>query len=534
MDEIPRSALADASDARTPPHDPRPMRRRAMRNTFSNVLGQVLVLGFGFILTPFIMRELGATLYGLWVLINSLVAYSVLLDLGIATAVIKYVAEFRARGEHAELQRLVSTALVLYLLMGGLAVLLSIALASFFTRIFQVPAEHYEMVHSMILLMGLATGIAIPCSTTNAVLRGLQRFDQANMIAISGSLLNMAGWALVLLLGGGLNAMVAVSIPISLIMQIPSIHMIHANAPQLRITLRHATRRLTRTVFAYSWVLFIGQISEQLQNKTDEIVIGAALPVSMVTPYSLGRRLSEVSRMFAYQFVKILLPLSSELHANSDHARLQAVFLTSSRIALASFIPVALCICVMAGSILTLWVGAQFADASIIVVILTLASFFSMVNMPATSILQGMARHRLLFLISITTGIANLLLSMLLVRPFGVVGVAIGTFIPAAIESVVFLLPYCNRVLGVSFRRMAREVYVPAFLPALPAFVALLLFRENIGTATFPLLLLAGAMGLTIYIAVYLCMRVNSAERQTLADVAHMAQRFVAARLRNT
>src|SRR6185295_17319773 len=97
--------------------------RHLMRSTASNVAGQIVVLGVWFGLTPFIVHRLGATEYGLWVLVASLIAYGNLLDLGVGAAVTKYVAEFRARGRSEEASDLIATALCIYSVVGLLVVL---------------------------------------------------------------------------------------------------------------------------------------------------------------------------------------------------------------------------------------------------------------------------------------------------------------------------------------------------------------------------------------------------------------------------
>ena len=59
------------------------IRRRVFIGTTSNFIGQIFVFVVSFLLTPFILNSLGATIYGLWILLGSIVAYSSVLDLGI-------------------------------------------------------------------------------------------------------------------------------------------------------------------------------------------------------------------------------------------------------------------------------------------------------------------------------------------------------------------------------------------------------------------------------------------------------------------
>jgi O-antigen/teichoic acid export membrane protein len=85
-----------------------------IRSTASNVIGYAVTVGVWFVLTPFILHRLGASDFGLWALVGSLVAYGTLLDLGVGAAVTKYVAELRARGEAEKASDVVATALRIY------------------------------------------------------------------------------------------------------------------------------------------------------------------------------------------------------------------------------------------------------------------------------------------------------------------------------------------------------------------------------------------------------------------------------------
>src|SRR3989442_3492311 len=103
--------------------------RRVLRNTVSNLLGKAIALITGFLLTLFILHKIGPIQYGLWILVGSAASYGSLLDLGITGAVIKYVAEYRAKGEHEQIRRFIATALSLYTVLGLTTIAFSAALA---------------------------------------------------------------------------------------------------------------------------------------------------------------------------------------------------------------------------------------------------------------------------------------------------------------------------------------------------------------------------------------------------------------------
>src|SRR5690606_3994728 len=98
------------------------IRGHVLRSTASNYVAKLITLVTWFFLTPFILHQLGPGGYGLWAVVGSAVAYGTLLNFGISGAVIKYVAEHRARGENQHAHHLIATALCLYSVLGLIAI----------------------------------------------------------------------------------------------------------------------------------------------------------------------------------------------------------------------------------------------------------------------------------------------------------------------------------------------------------------------------------------------------------------------------
>jgi O-antigen/teichoic acid export membrane protein len=382
--------------------------------------------------------------------------------------------------------------------------------------------------------MGIAAGISIPCATTYSVLSGLQRFDLINMISITGTLLTAGATIVVLLLGGGALAMVAVAIPITLVMQVPMVGFIRRAAPELRFGWRGASRSQVRTVLSFSSAVFVIQVSGQLQTKTDEIVIGAFLPIVAVTPYALAHKLSDIAPLLSRQFLKVLLPIASGLHAEDDRSRLQGLYTTSTRLALASFLPVGGMVALLAQPLLTVWVGAVYASTAPLVAILALANLIDLSQWPAASVLQGMAKHRRLAIFSLGSGLANLGLSLILVHPLGITGVALGTLIPASIECFVFIMPHSMRILNISGQRMIREAFLPALLPAVPMIIAVGVWQMIFPISSWLSIVCAGVVGLIVYVIGYLSYGASAVERRTWNELAFSALRLARTHLKQS
>jgi O-antigen/teichoic acid export membrane protein len=509
-----------------------PGRRSAVRHVFlnslSNYVGKFINMGAWLILTPFILSQLGDTMYGLWVLVGSVVAYGFLLDFGIAGAITKYTAEFRAKEAGDEARSLIATALWLYTGLGLFIILVSLLIAPLFPAIFNVAEAERETAVWLVLLSGIGVGITIPCTTTTAVLRGLQRFDLINLIGVVATLFSAGATVVVLLLGGGAIGLVMVGIIVTLLTQIPSIWFIYRIAPELRFGWQGANRSLFRTVASYSSSIFVMNLGGHLESKTDEIVIGGFLPISAVTPYNLARKLSTLPQTMAEQFLMLLLPMASEIHAKNDPAQLRFLYIVSTRVTLAVFLPVGLTLIILAQPVLTIWVGAVYAEYAYLLIILVIASLIDTSQWPAGFVLQGMAKHHPLATMTIASGIGNLVLSIILVNYIGLLGVALGTLIPTTVICIGFVAPYAMRVIGVSGQEMVTQVLLPALLPAIPMSIVMLALYHTIGSTSLIGLLLVAGIGVLPYPTAYLLLKGNEFERSivhsNLAKVIHQAR----------
>jgi O-antigen/teichoic acid export membrane protein len=496
----------------------RQISRRALFGTISNYLGQIIIIGTGFVLTPFILHRLGPANYGLWLLVGSVIAYGSLFDFGITGALTKYVAEYQARDDLQELKRVIATALTLYSLLGLALVVLALLAAPLFPRLFSLSPGESETAVPLVRLMGLGLGLSIPSGTTYAVLRGLQRFGSINLITAGGTVLTAIATVVVLLLGGGLLEMVAINIPLSLSMQIPAVMLIKRANPGLELGWRGASRDWVRRVFLYSSSTMAIQTASQLRNKTDEIVIGAFLPVASVTPYGIAHRLSDAAKLLTQQFLRIIMPLASQLEAEQDLGRLRALFLTGTRLTLAIYLPIGLGIAVLAEPLLSAWVGAEYGQYAYLVWILLASGFFFASQATSSMVLQGIAKHKWVAIAAITSGVLNLGLSIILVQSMGLIGVAYGTLIPNILEWM-FVLPYSLVVLKVPAGMMLRKVLLPALLPGIPTSLVLLWLRFEVQPTSLLGLGIAGAFGGSIYLIGYYLFGANPAERNSILDV---------------
>ena len=494
------------------------IRRRLLIGTLSNGAGKLIASAAWFVLTPIMLRFLGSDAFALWSLVGAIAAYGMLLEHGFGGAVIKYVAEHTARGERAAAREIVVTAVWLYAGLAAIAILLSAALAPVLPPLLNIEPADYSSAAWLIALTGLNMACAIAFTPASAVLRGLHRYDLHNALFAFNSITEALLVAAVLFSGGGLIAMMIAFVAANLLSGATSVALVARVAPDLRLGLRGASREAFRRLALFSTALFPIEAGRRLQSRADGFVIAAVQGLAGVTPFALARRLAELCELAAIQFVRVVLPVASELHACNDAARLRQLYLVSSRIAIAIATPVAVILMFMGPLILTWWVGAEYAQYGHLVALLAIATLLGASQWPAAEVLLGMARPRVVAISACVSGIANIVLSILLLSRYGLTGVAVSAVVTMAIASLGVVVPTANRVLQVSLSTMLREVWAPP--GAAGAAAALVLWGSaGLGPAGSLFILAARVAASTVvYAAVYLVMPAPTSERRLLKD----------------
>ena len=115
-------------------------------------------------------------------------------------------------------------------------------------------------------------------------------------------------------------------------------------------------------------------------------------------------------------------------------------------------VPMAAAIFVLAGPLIYAWLGtgAETVTGAIPVLqILSVAVAIRVGDATSTTLLKGAGSHKLVAGVNLAAGLVNVALSALLIRRFGLIGVAYGTLIPIACAAVFVLFPAACRRVGV-------------------------------------------------------------------------------------
>lgn len=421
-----------------------------------------------FIISPFVVRSLGNTLYGLWVLLGSLVGYLGLLDFGVRGAVTRYVAKFHAEGDDVEAGRLTSTALRIFTLLGLAAVAVTILVAAALVYRFNITPAEAGTARIVVIVGGLTVAVSLIGGVYGGVVVGLQRFDLSGQMEIGIGLIRVVGIYLALRAGFGLVALSLIQLGVSLGRTLGAAWFSRRLYPALQIRLDTWDASALRQIFSFSAYATLLLFSSSLILYSDSVVIGSFLPIGLITYFAIAGNLVDYTRSIVRGISTTLTPRTSALEA-SDPGAVSAVILRATRLATLLILPIAITFEIRGPRFIGLWMGPPYAlAAGRILQILTVGLAFSAATHVALSALMGLSKHKEYVPFNIAEALINLGLSLLWVRPFGIRGVALGTMIPSLVSSLVVMPWYAHRSAGVPIRRYWVNAWVRPFASMVP------------------------------------------------------------------
>jgi len=136
-------------------------------------------------------------------------------------------------------------------------------------------------------------------------------------------------------------------------------------------------------------------------------------------------------------------------------------------------LPILITLTIRGHSFIGLWMGPEYSHSSgIVLVILSVALLFSFANRAASAIAFGIEKHKMGAIWAIGEGVANLSLSIILARRYGMYGVAIGTMIPSLIVNLVLWPGYIVKLVGLNYSEVLCKIWAPVFLASIPFAIA--------------------------------------------------------------
>jgi O-antigen/teichoic acid export membrane protein len=425
----------------------------------------------GFVVLPYLVRNLGDTTYGLWILIASLTDYFGLLDLGVRGSAGRHIAFFTAKNDTRSVNGILNTALAFLSAAAVLVILGTFGIQAFFSTVFEnVPQDLVHDVRIALIIVGLNLAMTLLWSVFDATLWALQRFDLLNAIDIPFVILRVA---LIFTFVAGGHDLVTLALITAVITSGRGLAKMGACflvAPSLRLNRGDVSLTAFRQLFDYGLWNFLLSVSRLVVNRIGPILITIRLAVALVTPYNIAARLIGYASAILISATGVLTPLAASFHADENQDRQRALFLEGGKYC-ASLAVFFLTLFLLLGKpLLRLWIGPACDDVFPLLVIMAVGEALPMAQWVTHSMILGMGRHSWSALFGIAEISAAIPLAFMLMDDHKLAGLCLAFAVPGAIFRGLIPMCYgCHLVQVSLWHYLTRSLLLPLMAGGLSA-----------------------------------------------------------------
>jgi O-antigen/teichoic acid export membrane protein len=514
---IESNALPEVPTSMAKPKRSEISRTLIARSVVSNWSYLSLNVMVAFWMTPFVVRHLGDSWFGIWALVLQLTGYMGVVDVGLRSALVRFVSRFQAQGDHEALNRLLNTTVTVYALIAPLCFIVAAIVAFFGLIHMHIPSEMLRVAQITVFIAAGCIACDFVFATSHASLAGLSRWDLINSVWIPVLLVRTGLIILFLKLGFGLLTLASIQFSVTLIGYSVEMILLRRLLPRFRFKWRTPEMVHMRPIMEHGWYSFLLSIAARINYQVDFIVIAFFLPISQITFYVIGLRLIEYLRDLLNSTTMIVAPIVSSLDAAGDTHYVTTTLIRSTKYSLlVGFLGVG-ALFGLGTDFIRLWMGPRFAKPSgTVLVILAVGVLASCTQFASSHVLYGLSKHRLNVNWTIAESILNLGLSVVLVRRYGILGVAAGTTIANVIIRGWLYPRSFLKVLEVPWREYLQYGVKPAVAPTLSFLAGVVLCKNAFPIQNYGGLVLAAIFGVLAFVVCLWFFGLDDTDREML------------------
>ena len=474
-----------------------------------------------FFAVPITVRGLGANQFGLLARVGALTGYLSLMDMGLATAIVRYLSYYGALDEGRPMVDIVRFAFVWFLVAGLIgAVLLFLGAPWIVQGLLKVPRHLWPTAETVVRLTAFNFVVAMLLSVASVIPQGFLRYDIAGvMTAVFGSL-NAIGPAVLVSLGHGLEAIVVFSIVCDAAALV--LYCVFAVRLFRRVTLSSGPewKTIRRSALTFAGFNAATRMHMAVAAQTCRLVVGIAGGTAAAAFYQVPNLVSSNLGSMLSKVGQVLFPTGADLMARQDHEGVNRLYFRVSRLLFVVNASASVSVCLFATPLLAYWVGPQYAHrGAVALVLFTIAGAVDACSLAPSNLRLSAGRAGVNLAFSASNSAVTLVAVYPLTVRYGISGTALAWLLGSF--NVPFSLYYTHRwILGVSSREVWKRSYRPTVLGAGLVGVATYFLLVPFARSLVSTLLLAGV---SVALSVVISGMLGAVSREDLATARRLA-----------
>lgn len=498
----------------------------------SMVLGYVISIAY----TPIMLRLLGQSEYGLYNLASSVVSYLGLLSFGFGGAYVRFYSRYRVKDQQQEIAKLNGMFLVVFSLIGIVAILAGMVLVANTERVFGdklLPGE-LQTAKTLMAIMVFNLATSFPASVFNSYITANEQYVFQKSIQIIRTVVNPLVMLPVLLLGYKSVGMVVVTTILTIAVEISNV-IFCIKRLNMKFSFRQFDFSLMKEMTVFSSFIFLNMIIDQVNWNIDKFLLGRFRGTIAVATYGLAAQLNSYYMSLSTAVSSVFIPRVNRMVATEDdNAQLTRLMTRVGRIQFILLSLIGSGLIFFGRPFIRIWAGNDYAGSYPIALLLILPATIPLIQNIGIEIQKAKNMHQFRSWTYFFIAIANLFISIPLINRFGGTGGALGTAISLLIGNGIIMNWYYHNRVGLDMKYFWTQILklTPAFV--IPVILGLVL-TSLLDISKIIWFLIAGVIYTTIFALSMWFIGMNDYEKGLVArPIARIASQVCLRCDRNT
>lgn len=484
------------------------------------ILGYIAMLinnTFSFFLTPLMLMVFGTSEFGIYKLAVSIISYFALADLGLSNAVVRYIAEYRSNNDKESESRFVGLVTLIDIIIGGFLLVISVGIYYVIPQVFKnsFTVNEINLLRKLFFLIVITGIFTLFVNFATSLLKAYEKFPILNIINIVKTIVR-AGLIIVLLLSNFKS--LEIVLVDTILMGVICIYVGYYCAKNLKIRISFKNLELDyyKKILTYSIIVFVDAVAFHFLMATDSFIIGMYISSNAIAIYSIGTLLSALFFSFSIIISDVLMPsVIEQVTQGATNSQLTDYAIKIGRIkSILLALPI-IGFIFFGQQFIYLWVGNDFSIAYYVALLILIPQMISALMDVPLYIMWAKNMHKIKSFVSLGVSIINIILTVFLVKKYGIIGAAYSTCFALISVYLIFNSIFYHKVLKLEMIRFAKEIFsklwIGLLIATLGSYIVSLYYSANWFVLIFQLMIVT-----IIYIISIWFFGMNTSEKQLI------------------
>ncbi len=442
-------------------------------------LGEIVKILVNLAYTPIMLRLLGQSEYGLYQLVYSVISYLSLLSFGFGSSYLRFYSRYRAEKDEDGVAKLNGMFMTIFCVISLICIFCGAIMIKNIRTIFGTGLTDAEYSTAKVLMGLLIINLAItfPNSVFNCSITAHEKFLFQKLLILLQNLFSPFLTLPLLILGYGSIGMVSVTTFLTFALFLTNAFYCFKKL-RIHFCFHGFKIGLLKEMWFFTFFIFLNQIIDQINWSVDKFLLGRLAGTTAVAVYGVGGQINTMYQSFSTSISNVFVPKVNRIVAETnDNNELTKLFTKVGRIQFMVIVLILSGFLFFGRPFVSIWAGDGYDASYNVALLLIIPVTIPLIQNLGIEIQRAKNMHKARSVIYMMIAIANVFISISLIKIMGPAGAALGTAISLIVGNIFYMNWYYQKRIGLDMIYFWKQIL--SFIPALiaPCILGVLLMK---------------------------------------------------------